>query len=137
MPVSNKRKVSLEALEIVAGLIRKDSTDARKHRMESLLLLTDDMRIFLESADMVNCAILCFGGDDGSNKEGLGSIGFNVISIVLIDRVGNNKDFFEDTDYNKTMYNSPLAATSNAIYSMQLLSALYVSGLRKILNILL
>ena len=105
--------------------------------MESLLLLTDDMRIFLESADMVNCAILCFGGDDGSNKEGLGSIGFNVISIVLIDRVGNNKDFFEDTDYNKTMYNSPLAATSNAIYSMQLLSALYVSGLRKILNILL
>ena len=41
LPVTNKRRASLEGLEIVAGLIRKDRTDARNCRMESLLLLTD------------------------------------------------------------------------------------------------
>ena len=43
--------------------------------MESLILLTDAMRSFPESANM---AILFFGGDDGRNMEGLGSIGVDV-----------------------------------------------------------
>ena len=47
------------------------------------------------------CDILCFGGDDGRNMEGLSSIGVGVFSIVLIGQVDNNKDYFEDTDYNK------------------------------------
>ena len=58
MPVSNKRRASLEGLYIVAGLIRKDRTDARKHGMKSLILPTDAMRSFLESADMASRAIL-------------------------------------------------------------------------------
>ena len=41
IPVPNKGKVYLEGLEVVAVLIRKDRTDARNCRMESLLLLTD------------------------------------------------------------------------------------------------
>ena len=71
IPVSNKRQLSLEGLEIVAGLIRKDKTDSWKHGMESLLLLTDAMMIYPESANMASHAILFFGGDDGINMEGL------------------------------------------------------------------
>ena len=58
LPVSNKRRASLEGLDIFAGLIRKDRKDARKHGTESLLLLTDAMRIFPESADMESHVIL-------------------------------------------------------------------------------
>ena len=68
-----KKKAYLEGLEIIAGIIRKDRIDARKQGMESLLLLTDATRSCPESADMASRAILCFGGDGGSNKEGLGS----------------------------------------------------------------
>ena len=78
IPVSNKRKVSLEGLEIVAGLIRKYRTDTWKHGMESLLLITDAMISCPESANMASRAILFFGGDDGRNMEGLGSIGVDV-----------------------------------------------------------
>ena len=75
LTVSKKIKAYLEGLEIIAGIIRKDRIDARKQGMESLLLLTDATRSFPESADMASRAILCFGGDDSSNMEGLGSIG--------------------------------------------------------------
>ena len=44
IPVFNKIKASLEGLEIVSSLIIKDRADAQKQGMESLLLLTDDMR---------------------------------------------------------------------------------------------
>ena len=98
IPVSIKRKASLEGLEFAAGIIRKDGTDARKHGMEILLLLTVAMRIFPESADMESRAILCFGGDDGRNMEGLGSIRVDVFYIFLISRVDDNKDCFEYTD---------------------------------------
>ena len=66
--------------------------------MESLLLLTDAMRNCTDIYDMASRAILCFGGDDVSNMEGMGSIGVNVSSIVLIGPLDNNKDCFEDTD---------------------------------------
>ena len=135
--ISHKRKESLEGLDIAAGLIRKDSTDARKHRTEILLLLTDDMMICLEIADMDSHAILCFGGDYGRNIEVLDSIVVDVFSIVLIGRVYNNKDCFEDTDYNKPIYNFSLAVPANTLEIMQPLSASYVSGLRIILNILI
>ena len=137
LPVSNKINASTEGPEIVVGLIRKGRTDAQKHGMESLLLLTDAMRSCPESADMAIHAILLFGGDDGSNMEGLGIIGVDVFSIVLIGRVDENKECFEDTDYNKPVYNFSLAAPVNALERMQPLSASYVSGLRIILNILL
>ena len=39
-------------------------------------------------------AILFFGGDDGRNMEGLGSIGVDVFSIFLISRADDNKDCF-------------------------------------------
>ena len=55
---NNKKKASLEGLEIVAGLIRKYRKDSQKHGMESLLLLTDVMRICPESSDMESRAIL-------------------------------------------------------------------------------
>ena len=58
MPVSIKRMTSLEGLDIVAGLIRKDGTDVRKHGMESLLLITDAMRSCMESSDMASRVIL-------------------------------------------------------------------------------
>ena len=67
IPASNKRKESLEGLDIFAGLIIKDRTDARKNGMEILLLLTDATRSCLESVDMASRAIIIFGGDDGSN----------------------------------------------------------------------
>ena len=82
-------------------------------------------------------AILCFGGDDGINMEGLGSIGVDVFSIFLIVRVDNNKECFEDTDYNKPIEKFSLVAPANTPGRMQPLSALDVSGLRIILNILL
>ena len=66
---------------------------------------TDAMGRYPEISDMASRAILCFGGDDGSNMEGLGSIGVNVFSIVLINRVDDNKDYFEDEDYNMPIYN--------------------------------
>ena len=50
--------------------------------------------------------ILCFGGDDVSNMEGLGSIGVNVFSILLIGWINKNKDCFEEEDYN--MHNQGL-----------------------------
>ena len=62
LPVSNKRKASLEGLEFAAGIIRKDGTDARKHGMEILLLLTVAMRSCQESADMARRAIPCLVG---------------------------------------------------------------------------
>ena len=105
--------------------------------METLLLITDAIRKFPESADMESHAILLFGEDDGINMEGLGSIGVDVFSIFLIGRVDDNKDRFEDTYYNKPIYNSPLAAPANTLERMQQLSASDVSGLRIILNILL
>ena len=58
IPIYNKINTSLEGLKIVAGLIIKDRTDARKHGMESLHLLTDVMRRCPESADMASLAIL-------------------------------------------------------------------------------
>ena len=95
--------MSLEGLEIFAGLIRKDKMDARKNIMESLLLLTDAMRSFPDSDDIESCDILCVGGDDGINMEGLGSIGVDVFYIVFIGWVDNNKDCFEEMDYNKSI----------------------------------
>ena len=94
IPVSNKRMVSLEGLEIVAGLIRKDRIDALKHGMKILLLLTDAMRSCPESSNMASHGILFFGWDDGRNMEGLGSIGVDVFSIVLISQADDNKDCF-------------------------------------------
>ena len=67
IPVYNKGKESLEGLEIVAGLIRKDRIDARKHGMEILLLPTDAMRSCPENANIMNRAILLLGKDDGRN----------------------------------------------------------------------
>ena len=81
IPVPNKGKVYLEGLEVVAVLIRKDRTDARKQILEILLLLTDAMRSCPESAEMASRAILCFGGDDGRNMEVLGSIGVDVFLL--------------------------------------------------------
>ena len=52
IPASNKRKESLEGLDIVAGLIIKDRTDARKHGIKILLLLTDATRSFPDSDNM-------------------------------------------------------------------------------------
>ena len=72
--------------------------------MDSLLLYTDAMRCCPESADMASREIMCFGGDDVRNMEGLGSIGIDVFSVVLIGRVDDNKDCFEDTDYNNPIY---------------------------------
>ena len=43
---------------------------------------------------MASRAILFFGGDDGRNMEGLGSIGVDVFSIVLISQADDNKDCF-------------------------------------------
>ena len=51
----------------------KGQENAWKHGMESLLLLTEYMSIFPKIADMSSRDILCFGGDGGSNMEGLGS----------------------------------------------------------------
>ena len=85
---------------------------------------------------MASRAILCFGGDDGRNMEGLGSIGVNVFSIVLINRVDDNKDCFEDEDYNMPIYNFALAASANTLERMQPLSAMDVSGPSILLNIL-
>ena len=76
-------------------------TDAQKHGTESLLLITDATRSCLESAEIASRAILRFGGDAGSNMEGLVSMGAGVFYIVLIGHVDDNKDCFEDTDYNK------------------------------------
>ena len=56
--ISNKIKASLEGLEIIAGHIRKDRIDSRKHGTESLLLLTDAMRSCPDSADMASHGIL-------------------------------------------------------------------------------
>ena len=94
IPVSNKRMVSLEGLDFAAGLIRKDRTDAWKNGMESLFLLTDATRSCPESANMASRAIMFFGGDDGRNMEGLGSIGVDVFSIVLIIWADENNDCF-------------------------------------------
>ena len=94
IPVSNKIKVSLEGLEIVAGLIRKYRTDAWKHGMESLLLLTDSTRSCPESANMAIQAIIFFCGYYVRNMEGLGIIGVDVFSIVLISQADDNKDSF-------------------------------------------
>ena len=112
-------------------------TDAQKHGTESLLVITDAMRSCLESAEIASRAILRFGGDAGSNMEGLVSMGVGVFYIVLIGHVDDNKDCFEDTDYNKPIYNFFLSSPLNALERMQPLSALDVSGLRIILNILL
>ena len=128
-PISNRRKASLESLEIVAGLIRNDRMDARQLGMKSLLLLSDAMRSCPESADMASRAILCFGGTDDNDMELLGSIGVDVFSMVLIGRVDDNKDCFEDEDYNKPIYNFALAALANALDRMQPLSASDVSAL--------
>ena len=86
---------------------------------------------------MASRAILWFGGDDGSNIEGLGIIGVYVFSIVLIGWVDENKDCFEDEDYNKPIYNFTLAAPANSLERLQMLSSSDVSGLRILLNILL
>ena len=67
----------------------------------------------------------------------MGIIGVYVFSIVLIGWVDNNKDCFEDKYYNKPNYNFPLVAPANEPEKMQLLSALDVSCLRILLNILL
>ena len=131
LPIYNKRKMSMEVLEILAGLMRKDRTDARKHEMGSLLILTDAMRSCQESSNMASRAILCFGGDDGNNIEGLGSIRVDIFS-----RVDDNKDCFEDTDYNKHIYKISLTAHTNALDRMQTLSASDVSDLHIIINIL-
>ena len=52
IPIYNKINTSLEGLKIVAGLIIKDRTDARKHGIKILLLLTDATRSFPESDNM-------------------------------------------------------------------------------------
>ena len=70
------------------------ATNAWKHGMESSLLLTDAMTSCPESANMASRAIFSFGGDDGRNMEGLGSIGVDVFSIVLISQADDNKDCF-------------------------------------------
>ena len=115
IPVSNKRKASLEGLDIVAGHIIKDRTDVRKNGMESLFLITDAMRSCPKSSDMASRAILCFGGDDGSNIEGQDSIRVDVFSIFLIGWVDDNKECFEDIDYNKPIYNFRLAVPVDAL----------------------
>ena len=115
MPVSKKISVSLEGLEIVTCLIRKDSTDKRKHGMEDLLLITYSMRICTESSDMESRAFLCFGRYFGSNMEVLGSIRVDVFYIVLIGRVDDNKDFFKDEDYNKPIYNFYVAEPAKSL----------------------
>ena len=104
IPIYNKIKASLEGLYIVACLTRKDRTYARKHGIESLLLLTDAMRSCPESTNMASHAILCFVGCDDRNMELLGSIRVDLFSIFLIGRVDDNKDCFEDTDCNKHIY---------------------------------
>ena len=58
IPVPNKGKVYLEGLEVVAVLIRKDRTDARKHGFESLIFPSDAMRICPQISDMAIRAIL-------------------------------------------------------------------------------
>ena len=86
---------------------------------------------------MVSHAILCFFRGAGSNMEGLGIVRVDVFSIVLIGQADENKDCFEDTDYNKPIYNFFLSSPLNTLERMQPLSASDVSGLRIILNILL
>ena len=115
LPVSNKIKASLEGLEIAASLIRKYRTDSRKHGMESLLLLTDDTRSYLESSDMAIRTILFFGGDYVSNMEVLGRIRVDVFYVVLIGQGDDNKDCFEGTDYNNPIYNFALAEPANVL----------------------
>ena len=131
------KKASLEGLEIVAGLTRKDRTHARKHGMESLLFLTDDMRSCPESADIASRAIMCFDGGDGRNIEGLVSIGVDGFSDVLIGQVDNNKECFEDTDYRKPIYNFPLDVPAKALGRLQALSSLDVPDMGIILIIFL
>ena len=104
--------------------------------MESILLITGAMGRCPDISDMASCAILCFGGDAVNNMEGLCSIGVNVFSIVLINRVDDNKDYFEYEDYNMPIYNFALAAHANTLDRMQPLSAMDVSGLSILLNIL-
>ena len=105
--------------------------------METLLLPTDAMNIWIDISDMARHAILWFGGYNGRNIEGLGRIGVYVFSIVLIGRLDKNKDYFEEDTYNNPMYNFALAAPANALERMQPLSASDVSGLHILLNILL
>ena len=84
-----------EAKALLCGRVTPQvATDAWKHGTESLLLPTDDIRSCLDSANMASHTILFFGGDDGRNMEGLGSIGVDVFSIVLISRADYNKDCF-------------------------------------------
>ena len=105
IPVFNKIKASLEGLDIVAGLIIMNRTDALKNGMKRLILLSDSMRnSCLQSAAMASRAILCFGGNGGINMEGLVSIRFDVFSIILIVQVYDNKDYFEEMNYNKHIY---------------------------------
>ena len=67
----------------------------------------------------------------------MGRIGVYVFSIVLIGRVDENKDCFEDEDYNKPIYNFSLAAPVNSLERMQPLSVSDVSGLRILLYFML
>ena len=125
----NARRASLEAPKIGADLIGKDRIHVRYLGMKIILLLTDSMRSCPESADMASHAILCFGGIDGKNVEGLGGIGVSVFSLVMTGWVDVNKYYYEEEDNNRPIYTFALAALANALEMMQPLSASGVSDL--------
>ena len=118
-PISDSRRTSLEPLEIVSDLIKKDRVGARQLGMESLLLLTDAVRSRPEITGMASRAILCFGGKKDDNIEELG-IGEAVLSLILHGRIDDGDDdetYPEEEKYNKILRSLALSTLANVLES--------------------
>ena len=127
-----ERENFLFALEIAAGLIKKDRMDARQLGMESLCLLTDPARTGKETALLASQVILLGTIHDENATEShllpeeLG-IREAVLSLVQFGRLGEGGEFSppesndEDNElpdekaHNDILHNLALAVLSNAL----------------------
>jgi len=128
-----ERENFLFALEIAAGLIKKDRMDARQLGMESLCLLTDPTRTGKETALLASKVVLLGTIHDENATESdllqeeLG-IREAVLSLVQFGRLGEGGEFSppnesndednelpDEKSHNDILHNLALAVLSNAL----------------------
>jgi len=130
----SERDNSLFALEIAAGLLKKDRMDARQLGMESLCLLTDPTRTGSETALLASRVVLMGSihdenaDDNDLLPEELG-IREAILSLIQFRRLGEGGEFSssydsddddtnahpEEEQHNCLLHNLALAVMSNAL----------------------
>jgi len=117
---TTERENFLFALEIAAGLLKKDRMDARELGMQSLCLLTDPTRTSKETALLASKFVLTGtihdenSSDNDLLPEELG-VREAVLSLVQFGRLGEGGEFSSPNESNEDEYDHPDEKTHNDV----------------------